>query len=122
MSKRKDWVVTFPAGVLAQAATAKLDHHEARLEYWQERAVKAEAELKEHGIEIDEASKSATSNYLQPRFDSALWKQYQDCAGKVSEHREKVQEYGAWMRALSLASERDQQFALDVDDVSYFGL
>lgn len=124
MSRRKDWTITFKAGAVAEAAVRKNDHHRDRLRYWEDRVIAAEKELKERGIEIDDsrADYQSTSNALQPRFDSALWQAYRDCHEKQKHHQDLVDRYGAWVRALGLASDRDQSFELDVEDVEYFGL
>lgn len=122
--KRKEWTLSYNAGVLSEAATEKRLHHEGRLAYWGDRLAAAEKELREKGIEIDESAalSRSTSNYLEPRFDSALWQQYQQCARKVNEHRDLTKQYGAWERMLSLATERSIMLNLDVEDVEFFGL
>ncbi len=121
MAKRNEWTVNYCAGHVADAAKAKCSHHEERLAHWQERMERAEAELKENGIELDEDRRN-TSNNLQPRFNAVLWKTFSDCRDKVTEHRGKAQKFAAWERALTIASDRGQLVDLDVEDVEFFGL
>jgi hypothetical protein len=122
MSKRNEWVVSFEAGEVAAAARAKREHHERRLTYWRGRHEEAQVEMRESGIELDEAVNYAYSNSMQPRVNSAVWQKFMDCHKKVEEHRFKVDTYRAWERALTVAAERSQRVDLDVEDVEFFAL
>lgn len=122
--KRKEWTLDYAPLVVGAAACDRKEHHEARLAYWIDRKDTAEKELREKGIEIDESAAGAgsTSNYLEPRFDSALWQQYRQCVQKVNEHRDKAKTYASWERMLNVAKDREIMLKLDVEDVEFFGL
>jgi hypothetical protein len=105
--KRNAWEFNYLASELREAAILKRDFHQKRLEWWNNKQTEVRELIKAEGIEIDESVSNIISNsYRQPTVQvrTDLVRDIQECIGKVSEHRGKVEEYSGWVTVLTAAS------------------
>lgn len=119
---RDNWLFPYTADKLLAAATAKREHHDARLLWWEDKKASVIEAVKAEGIEIDESLADITSNSygrgatVQVRND--LVRDLQECVSKIREHRGKASDYSAWVQVLS--SQGQATLALHHDDWLFF--
>lgn len=134
---KEPWTVQVPAADLRAAATAKREHHEAKLAEWQTRYDEALTLLREKGIEVREAAVQGGGQYGRPQMmaarmgderlgidlvvDQQMQKEVNDCKAKCDEHSAQVEHYRRWESFFSRAPAA-QTFDCDINDFTEFGL
>ena len=124
--KRNDWTFDYTAARLAEAAQAKIAHHEARLAFWRGKREEVLGRIRTEGIEIDEkivlgyqtpkAQDWERANRVTIRDD--LRTQLDECHGKLRSHTELVGQYQGWLAML--AANPEARVPLDVEDWQFF--
>jgi hypothetical protein len=114
------------AGKLAEAAEAKIAHHDERLAFWKAMREETLATIRAEGLEIDEKIVAgyptpkgqdwARANRVTVRDD--LRQRLDECLAKLKWHTDLVREYDGWRQLLRAHPEA--RLALDVDDWLYF--
>lgn len=124
--KRNDWTFDYTAARLAEAAQAKIAHHEARLAFWRDKREEVLGRIRTEGIEIDEkivlgyqspkAQDWERANRVTIRDD--LRTQLDECHGKLRSHTDLVGQFRGWLAMLSANPEA--RVPLDVEDWRFF--
>jgi hypothetical protein len=127
MNKRNDWTFTYKVNQVVDAANAKINLHQGRLNYWTEQhdiakqEVKDSTEVREYDMGYTLVSNKLSTSNLQPVCDVEKTRRYAHCIGKMQEHMDKIAEFKGFFAALS-AQDQDSELSLTVNDVLYFGL
>jgi hypothetical protein len=119
MSLRSKLEFDYTGQAVAGACEKKRDHHQARLDFWQAELAAAKDAFRTAAVEIGEYPVTGGTR-LQAVIDPAKQQRMDECHRKVEEHRGKIEEYDRWHRGFTANS--DSHFALDPDDIAYFGL
>jgi hypothetical protein len=124
--KRNDWTFDHTAARLAEAAEAKVKHHEARLAFWHDSRASVLAAIRTDGIEIDEkivmgfqtpkAQDWQRANRVSIRDD--LRAQLDECHDKLRWHTEHLEQFKGWLALLNANPEA--RLPLDGEDWRYF--
>ena len=124
--KRNDWTFDYTAARLAEAAQAKIAHHEARLAFWRGKRGEVLGRIRTEGIEIDEkivlgyqspkAQDWERANRITIRDD--LRTQLDECHGKLRSHTDLAGQYKGWLAMLGANPE--VRVPLDVEDWQFF--
>jgi hypothetical protein len=118
---RSGWKFSYAADKLLAAATTKKNWHEGRLKWWDDKKKEVMTSIKAEGLEIDESvalgySNSSRNTSVNIRTD--FLRDLNECIGKISEHKTKLQDYDAWTQVL--ASQGQASFDLNQDDWLFF--
>ncbi len=121
--KRREWLFKYTAGKLATAATAKKDHHEERLKWWEKQKEAVMIKIRESGIDVHMPVADLYSNKTRgygPEIviDATMQRDLSEVQGKLIEHEAKVREYSGWVQVLDANPE--SQLELDNDDYLFF--
>ena len=124
--KRNDWTFDYTAARLAEAAQAKIAHHEARLAFWRGKREEVLGRIRTEGIEIDEkivlgyqtpkAQDWERANRVTIRDD--LRTQLDECDGKLRSHTDLAGQCKGWLAMLGANPE--VRVPLDVEDWQFF--
>jgi hypothetical protein len=125
---RDNWLFTYTAGAVLDAAKAKVEHHGARAAWWLGKREGVLERVKSEGIEIDESlaagdvSKFANTYARQPgaMIRQDLLNDIGECNAKVAEHRTKLAGYEAWVEMLGADGGVPDELELDHADWTYF--
>jgi hypothetical protein len=120
MSLRDKFQFSYPGQVLAEACERRRDRHAGRCEFWEAELATAKAAFKDAGVEFREYPVTGGGTRLDAVIDPPKQQRLNECQGKVAEHRGKIEEYDRWARGFR--ANADSPFALDPDDIAYFGL
>lgn len=124
--QREKWSFTYSGQTLAEAAKAKIAYHTDRLDWWKVKKNEVTATIRSDGIEIDEKIALDYSNPKARDWDRGgeilvrndLRKQLAECFQKLSDHANSIEEYSAWLQALT--ANPTQSFELDIQDWLFF--
>lgn len=116
---RRDWTFEVPAKKLLSAARQKHDYHTERKLYWYDVLEKTEKEMISGGIKVKKYPVSGGMR-RERSFDTALERRCNEAEEKIERHKNRIEEYGRFMAALSEAEGRS--FELDISDWEFFGL
>lgn len=119
-TNRATWRFPFTVRLVLDAARAQEEHHQARLDHYQEELGATEAAIRATGITLDEYQVTGGAQF-QAKVDVGLAAKYQDLRRRRDDHERDRGGYAAWVRALSSRPDTDV-LELDVDDVRYFRL
>ena len=120
MSLRDKLQFDYTGETLAVACEKKRDHHEGRHAHWAAELEIARAAFKGAGVEFRDYSVTGGGIRTQALVDPLKQQRLDECSSKVTEHRAKREEYDRWARGFR--ANGDSHFALDPEDIAYFGL
>ena len=120
MSLRYDWQFQYSRDALRKAVDQKILHHIKRIEWWEKEDDKAEAAIKEAGIDIREYAVTG-GNRAELVIDPVLLSRFQETQSKIRAHKGNLKEYRRYYRALENQSST-VGFQLDIEDIQFFGL
>lgn len=118
MSERDTWSFRYKPGDVAQAAQARLEYHQKRLEFWEQERETIKGEIEEAGLQIRERQVTGGVNY-EVVADQELQARFNECHRKIDHHNEQVEEYCQWWRVLGNRP-KDEEMWLDMEDILYF--
>ena len=124
--QRNEWKFDYTAARLAEAAHAKIAHHEERLAFWRGKREETLATIRSEGLEIDE---KIVLGYQSPKardWDRAnrisirddLRQHLDEVLDKLKFHTDQLRQYEGW-RQLLLANP-EARLGLDIDDWLFF--
>lgn len=121
--KRDEWVFTYTASKLAEAAANKQEKHSKKLLWWEGKKKETMAKVTEAGIEVQDSVAASYSNTKggfgpQIRIDAGLQRDLSECQDKIMEHHGKVNQYNGWVQVLNANPEA--RLELDHDDYLFF--
>jgi hypothetical protein len=119
MSLRDKLQFDYAGETLAVACEKKRDHHTERRQWWEAERETAKAAFKEAGVEFREYPVTG-GNRLEAVIDPPKQARLNECQQKVTDHHLRAGEYDRWARGFR--ANADAHFALDPDDIAYFGL
>jgi hypothetical protein len=119
MGLRREWRFSYAAGNLAGPAEEKAKYHREREAWWLLQREKAEAELRQHGVEFRDYPVTGGTQ-VQPVLDPARQARLTECMQKIKHHADLAAEYETYLRAFRRSG--DARLELDIDDVRFFGL
>lgn len=119
MSLRSKLEFDYTGAALGAACEKKRDHHEERLKWWEGELETAREAFKGAAVTFQEYPVTGGVR-TQALIDPAKQRRMDECHAKVEEHRVKREEYDRWGRGFR--ANADAHFALDPDDIAYFGL
>lgn len=119
MSLRDKLQFDYTGETLAAACEKRRDHHAGRREWWEDELAKAKDAFKDAGVEFREYPVTGGTR-LDAVIDPPKQQRLNECQGKVSDHRDKAETYDRWARGFR--ANASAHFALDPDDIAYFGL
>lgn len=123
-SNRATWEFCYRAEQLVEAASAKIIHHQQRLQWWQQQHAETMAEVRESGLEVNESVGSlyATSVSHGPQLSVRpdLQKKLSEIHGKLKSHTDAAREYEGWVQVLN-ASPRTSLKLTHFDWLFFFG-
>lgn len=121
---RDTWEFEYSGKALAEAAMAKRDHHQSRVDVWQQEQNKLMAEVRESGLEINEDMSyglgSSTTRAPHVAVKDNLQSKLRECHAKIREHRDSMREYDGWVQVLRANMEARLRLKYD-DWLFYFG-
>lgn len=119
---RTQWIFSYPANTLFDAAMEKRRHHAERLGWWEQKKAEVVTTIRAEGIEVDESLADLISNSYQRggtvHVRADLVRDVQECVQKIREHRAKVEDYDGWAQVLS--SQGSTTFGLHQEDWLFF--
>lgn len=116
---RTTYTITVDSRILAGGARRLAGYHTERLSWWEDEMAAAEAQLKEHGLTIQEYQQTGGAR-LQAQLDPGLAQRLQECQQKVASHRAARDDYQSW--AIFFAHEPEQERPVNAADFRYFDL
>lgn len=124
--QREKWAFAYTGQTLAEAAKTKIAYHTERLDWWKTKKDEVTATIRSDGIEVDEKIALDYTNPKARDWDRGgeilvrndLRKQLAECFQKLAEHANSIEEYGAWLQALT--ANPSQSFELDIQDWLFF--
>lgn len=130
--KRNVWDFPYPADKLVEAAKAKRDLAQSRIDFWSKKKDETMAAIRERGLTVDESlaideksfgASVALNNFTQYRgptvsIDDKLLRDLNECVTKLGEHRRKKLDYNGWIEVLG--SQGQATFNLNHDDWLFF--
>lgn len=119
MTNRQEWLFSYRAFEVAEAAQKLVDFHEQRQQEWLVEQGKAEILLREKGIELRTHAISGGER-MEAHLDATLGARLSECKGKVQEHASAARDFAAYVRACG--KDPDKHLDLTVGDVAYFEL
>lgn len=124
--QRSEWKFDYTAARLAEAAQAKIAHHEERLEFWRGKREEVLAKIRSEGLEIDEkivvsyehpkARDWERANRVTVRDD--LRQQLDEVLAKLKFHTDQLRQYGGWQQLL--LANPESRLGLDIEDWLFF--
>ncbi len=125
---REDWEFSYPAEVLAEAATKKHQKHEDSFKRWEDRKKEILKDIKEDGIDVRE-SEALRSHSTRKSWDydedssrivvrNDLDISLKECTKRLSYHIGKIKAYDSWRQVLS--SQKEVWVAVDHEDWMFF--
>jgi hypothetical protein len=119
MTNRSGWTFTYQAPHLQEASKERKEYHERRIKFWTSEKKKAEKEVRDHGIDFRDYPVTGGSR-LEAVIDPGLAKRYTESERKLKKHKVLVEEYDRFERAF--AGHSSEEYQLDIDDMTFFGL
>lgn len=124
--QRAYWAFIYTGEALAEAARIKISYHSESLEWWKAKKAEVTATIRSDGIEVDEKIALDYSNPTARDWDRGgeilarndLRKQLAECFEKLADHSNSIDDYNAWLQALTANPE--QTFDLDIQDWQFF--
>ncbi len=120
MSLRSKLEFDYTGETLAVACEKKRDHHESRQTFWAAEMETAREAFKGAAVQFQDYPVTGGGVRTQAVIDPGKQRRLDECTGKVDEHRKQREEYDRWARGFR--ANADSHFALDPDDIAYFGL
>lgn len=119
---RYEWSFFYSVEEVCKAARVQKEYHEGRRDWWEAELAKAEATLKEKGLEYRESHYTG-GHRLEAVLDPQLKTRVEECRQRRDEHENKRKEFHRWERSLAHEMEsRSSDLQLTIDDVEFFGL
>lgn len=125
---RNDWKFEYTAHALAKAAHDKMNLHQERFDWWQNKRGEVMGTIRAEGLEIDEKLVFSARNVSHKARDydrgaevmirNDLKKDLHECHEKLRFHTGKLSDYSAWQQVLSANPEN--RLSLDVGDWQFF--
>jgi hypothetical protein len=119
MSLRNKLEFSYRGMALAEACGKRRDHHQERLAFWQSELEAAREAFKGAAVTFEDYPVTGGVR-TQAVIDPGKQRRLDECQGKVTGHRDKAEEYDRWARGFT--ANADAVFALDPEDIAYFGL
>ncbi len=121
--QRDKWSFEFKSEELAKAATAKIEFHNQRLEFWKGAQEQVMKDVRASGLNIEEsaagASYSNKSGYgPEITVDMTYQRKLSEANAKIKEHHGKVGEYTGWAQVLE--GNKGRTYTLNADDYLFF--
>lgn len=121
--KRDEWVFTYTASKLAEAAASKREAHQKKFMWWEDKKKEVMKQVAESGIEVQDSVASSYSNVKggfgpQIKIDAGLQRDLTECQEKIVEHHDKVRQYSGWVQVLNANPEA--RLELEHDDYLFF--
>jgi hypothetical protein len=116
---RHEWKFSYASVVLQKAAESKALHHREREKWWDGELTKADGDLREHGITMQEVPVTGGTR-LQAFIDPTKQACVEECRRKKDEHKSAAEDYEAYARAF--AADLQAKYFLDISDMKYFGI
>lgn len=123
---KDEWTFEYTASKIAEAARAKIVHHEARLAFWQGKREELIGTIRSEGIEVDErivltqrspkARDWEQGGEVMIRND--LRKDLTECYKKLAYHTELRDKFDGWRQVLEANPEN--RLSLQIDDWLFF--
>ena len=120
MSIRNDWQFDYSSEDLMKAVRTKIEHHQTRLEWWEKDREAVKKAIKESGIEVEEFPVTGGAR-AEIVVDPGRLNRLQEAQSKIMGHKRSLKEYRRYERALA-QKQSQVSFALDIEDVQFFGL
>lgn len=118
MRRREDWTFQYQAETVRTAAQQKVGQHQERLDFWTLERDKAEAELREKGLEFREHDMTG-GRQVQAVLDPERQAHLNRCTNKIDSHKRELADYELWVRALGT---KRGVLELTLDDIRFFEL
>lgn len=124
---RDEWRFPTPAARLAEAAQAKLAHHDERVKWWTGKRAQVMETIRAEGLEIDERLVLAHPNPKVRDWDRGatkvmvrndLQEDLEECTTKLRFHTARRGEYDGWVQVL--AANAGTPLELDIEDWLFF--
>lgn len=135
--KRDKWEFQYSGDELLAACKVKIEHHQARLTWWEDQKKLTMEKVKAEGISIEESigdrkyggqtrmSAGASNPWdderdpqIRVRID--LQRDLTESSRKIREHTEKLQAYRGWEQVFGAPTQSLYARQLDYDDWLYF--
>ncbi len=120
MSLRNDWSFDYSSEDLMKAVREKIEHHQTRLEWWEKDREGVKQAIRELGIDLREFPVTG-GNRAELVVDPVQLNRLQEILSKIRGHERSLKEYRRYERALA-QKQSQVSFALDIEDVQFFGL
>jgi len=122
-ARRNIWTFQYKSAEVLAAAKGRVKHHIERKGFWKKEYDNAEKQLMEKGFEYRERQTSYEQQ-VQIVGDPELAQRVTQCRLKMAGHREKLNHYETWVRALKAKTDRHpgEELELTIDDVVFFAL
>lgn len=101
---RQQWEFEYPAPVLCDGATRKLQHRRSRLQWWEAERDRVMDEVRKSGLEVRDAVVSMGSSQGRPAQVSVrqdLQARLGECQEHIRRHTEGIAEYEGWVQVLN---------------------
>jgi hypothetical protein len=123
--KRDGWTFEISAAALADAAKAKLQHHQGRLMHWTRARDAVMDDVRQKGISVETSMaenhySSSVARGYEPTIvvDALFQRRLNEASQKIAEHTKKCAEYDGWVQVLS--ANKDRTYPLNADDYLFF--
>ncbi|MBS0583262.1 MAG: hypothetical protein JSS42_09190 [Proteobacteria bacterium] len=125
--RREEWQFEYLAGKLAEAAAAKLEYHQARIDWWKAKRTEIVDEIRTQGLDFEE--KLVMNAGVSPKgrdWNNAATVSIRDdlrdgleeSQRKLAAHTNLLRDYSGWHQALS--ANVDVPLRLDINDWLFF--
>lgn len=106
--ERKHWKFPVKGDDIYSAAKIKLNFHQTRLKFWEDKQKEIMKTIKDDGLEFDESLSDLVSNKYKSSSISIrndLVTDFQETKEKVHEHRHLISLYDSWVQLLEKHTE-----------------
>jgi hypothetical protein len=127
MAQRQIWQFEYMGSQLAEAARAKLAHHQERFGWWSSKKEEVLSKIRSEGLEIDESLAMESPHHAKARdyqrgtqvmIRNDLQENLEECLRKLSYHAAQSHQYDGWVQVL--AANSDARVRLDHEDWLFF--
>lgn len=120
---RQNWKFSYPVEDVLEATKKKIEIHQKKLKWWEDKKAEAIKKVGEGGITVQDsvaASYSNTKGGFGPQVlvEASLQRDLTECQSKIMQHHEHLQEYKAWKQVLKNGNSFDLE--LDHSDYLFF--